>query len=490
MRIISNIDQPLQDEHVLATDPPMRPELPGVWLRRINAFTGRSLTAQALTAEQDARGGRLMLRGQAVSAGLVNGLDVRAAPGALAAAPGEAVLQVAAGLGIALSGEDVMVLTPRQLRLGDVPVFARVDWLDSLPRPDGAAPPPVADAGDGEPPPGGAFSVLPPPLPRRMGPPLATLIGGPVDALLPRVAVLVTEPVRAELAGRGDPSDPCPRDPRDDAYDDWRRLDGSRLALYLWPSEMVAARDASGRRPPDYALPAPGPAFRNALAYRVFGVERGFLPGEIHPWERLGAPLALLGFAPDWKLAFVDRPAVARLGGLPKPRTPAVLQAGSPYLWQARLSQFVEHLGDLDPAGLTPDALAQTFRQLPPVGLLPMDVFDPATRKQFFFPPGFSIRAVPTAIEESSWRFARAPRSCRSISTWPMRSSWTFRCRSAVRTRIVADRNRRSDLRPRHRGTGEPAHGLACPARAGPAAARHATGRPERDTALLPRNRP
>jgi hypothetical protein len=40
MRILSAIDAPLADEHVIGTDPPLRPELPGVWRRRIKAFRG------------------------------------------------------------------------------------------------------------------------------------------------------------------------------------------------------------------------------------------------------------------------------------------------------------------------------------------------------------------------------------------------------------------------------------------------------------------
>ncbi|HWX49309.1 MAG TPA: hypothetical protein VNZ61_14745 [Roseomonas sp.] len=399
MRIVSSIDPPLQDEHVLATDPPMRPELPGVWMRRINPFTGRALSAQALTAEQDLRAGRTRLRGQGVSPGPVSGLTVRPEPGAFAAEPGKAMITVAAGFGLARSGEDVTVASPRRLRLGDLPVFARVDWLDALPRPEGAPPPPAPVGEPGEPPAGGALSLLPPPLPRRMAPRFEALIGSPVDAQLPRVAILVAEPVTAELAGRGDPADPCPRDPRDDPYEDWRRIDGCRLALYLWPSDMVAA-EAADPRPPDYALPAAGPAWRNRLAYRIFAMERGFLPGEMHPWERLGVPLALLGFTPDWHLQFVDSGAVARLGGLPLPRSPVVRQVGSPFLWQARLAQFIEHLADLNPASLTPAMLTAELRQLPPVGVLPMLGFDPAARSQGVFPAGFSVRAAPVAIEQ------------------------------------------------------------------------------------------
>src|SRR5215470_13259726 len=113
MRIISTIDRPLQDEHVIAVDPPLRPELPGVWRRRINPFTGRALSDRALTAEQTARAGIQRLRGQSVTAGILSGLDLLLETGAPGSAPDKARLQLLPGSGLAQSGEDVVVATPR-----------------------------------------------------------------------------------------------------------------------------------------------------------------------------------------------------------------------------------------------------------------------------------------------------------------------------------------------------------------------------------------
>jgi hypothetical protein len=389
MQIVSGIGLPLADEHVLTTDPNLAPELPDVWLRRMNAFPGRSVSADALTAEQEARAGRIRLRGQSVSAGVVRGLGVTIEAGSTAG--GQAMLQVAAGFGLARSGEDIAVATPRRLRLADIPVYARADWLDAAAP---GAPPPGAvapQAGGGTP--GGAFADLTAALPRRMAASFGSLIGSAVDALLPRVAILVAEPVTAELVGRNDPADPCPQDPRDDPYDDWQRIDGCRLALYLWPSEVLAV---AGTSAPDYSLPPPGPALRSELAWRVFHVETRMLPDEMHPWEALGVPLAQIGFKQDWSLLFADRSAVLRLGGLPKLRTAAVRRCGSPSLWQARLSQFVEQLGDLDFSG----PLLNTFRELPPVGLLPASALDTGIRQQKVFPGGFAVSAVPIAAEQ------------------------------------------------------------------------------------------
>ena len=38
MRTVSPIIAPIRDEHVIEVDPPLRPELPGEWRRRINPF--------------------------------------------------------------------------------------------------------------------------------------------------------------------------------------------------------------------------------------------------------------------------------------------------------------------------------------------------------------------------------------------------------------------------------------------------------------------
>src|SRR5207247_4228149 len=117
---------PLSDEHVLSTDPVLAPELPNVWLRRMNAFAGRSVSADALTAEQEARAGRIRLRGQSVTAGVVRGLGTTLEAGA---AGGGAMIQVAPGFGLARSGEDISVATPRRLKPAALPVYARAALL-------------------------------------------------------------------------------------------------------------------------------------------------------------------------------------------------------------------------------------------------------------------------------------------------------------------------------------------------------------------------
>lgn len=389
MDVTQKIRRPLADEHVIGVDPPMRPELPGVWRRRINPFAGRALSDRALTAEQESRSGLQRLQGLALAPGTVEGLEILVDSASVGRGPGEAFFTLAPGHGIARSGEDVSVGGARRMPFGDLPVILRVDHADALAG-EGAPVPETASLADaeGDDAPSGMAERLRPVLPRRLGATLAEIVGNKESAGLPHLGVIVAQPVTATILGRS--SDECPPDPRDDAYVDLQRIDGCRLALYLWPSEAVAI--AGG---PDYSLPAPGPALRNRIAYRVFDNEKLLLDDETHPWEEWGVPLAVAGFDEDWRLDFVDRFSVARTGGTPRPRTPLVPAAGEPRLWQARIDQFVAHLSELP--SLDEPTLRAAFVRMPPVGLLPADLFDPILRRQHFFPGGYGISAVPVA---------------------------------------------------------------------------------------------
>ncbi|MGA9582584.1 MAG: hypothetical protein WBR13_11525 [Allosphingosinicella sp.] len=389
MDVTRKIRRPLADEHVIGIDPPMRPELPGAWRRRLNPFAGRALSDKALTAEQESRSGLQRLQGLALAPGTVEGLEIFVDGASVGHGPDQAFFQLAPGHGIARSGEDVGVGGGRRIAFGDLPVILRADHSDAL-------------AGEGEPVPetesladpegesafSGMAARLRPVLPRRFGPALAEIAANEESAGLPHVGVIVAQPVTATILGRQ--RDECPPDPRDDPYVDLQRIDGCRLALYLWPSEAVAI--AGG---PDYSLPARGPALRNRIAYRVFDNEKLLLDDEMHPWEQWGVPLALAAFDEEWRLDFVDRFSVARIGGTPRPRTPLVPSAGEPRLWQARIDQFVAHLSELP--SLDEPTLRAAFVRMPPVGLLPPDLFDPILRRQKFFPGNFGVSAVPVA---------------------------------------------------------------------------------------------
>nr|WP_166180939.1 hypothetical protein [Altererythrobacter segetis] len=395
MVVVSPISHSLADEHVIGVDPTLKPDQPGVWRRRINAFTGRAVSDRALTAEQDMRSGLQRLHGLSMTSGIVSGMAVSADRLSLGAAPDKAGLRIAPGLGLARSGEDITIPSSRRVNLGTVPVVVPTAMADALRTGATGAvlptPGPAPEIG-----PQAGFSALSgdepmaqrlfPALPRTVSMNLADAIAKPAAVDMPRVAVLIAQPVRATIVGRE--RDDCPPDPRDDPYSDLQRIDGCRLLLYFWPAEMTAR--VSGC---DYSLPPPGPARRNQLAYRVFDMERSLRGEETHPWEAWGMPLALIGFAEDWTLEFVDRSAVVRKGGAPLPRTPMVPKSGNPQLWQARIEQLVEHLAAL------PDFNSATLRRslprIPAAAVLPATSWDAQTRRQHFFPGGFGVTAIP-----------------------------------------------------------------------------------------------
>jgi hypothetical protein len=390
MDVTLPISRSFADEHVIGIDPPLQPELANVWRRRINAFTGRALSDKAMSAEQAMRSGLQRLEGLSRAPGLAEGLMASAEPGAVGLAPATARLLVTPGIGIARSGEDVQIGRPLRIALGDLPVILPVAASDALG--------PMSDAGGGvaaaladanaAPPVAPRPARLAPEAPRRVGDTLAAIAANPKAAALPRVGVLVAQPIAAEILAN--PLDTCPPDPRDDPYVDLQRIDGCRLALYLWPEEMLASDGGA-----DYALVPESPARRNRLAHAVFALEQDFAGDEMHPWEAWGLPLALVGLAPDWSLEFVDRASVARIGGGPRARTALTPGQGDGALWQARLDQFTTQLAEL-PSHDVP-SLQAAFRRLPPVGVLPAALFDPVHRHQHFFPWGYEVTAVPVA---------------------------------------------------------------------------------------------
>ena len=83
MEITKPIRRSFADEHVIGVDPPMRPSQPDVWRRRINAFSGRAVSDRALTAEQALRSGMQRLYGLSLTPGVVAGMEVLPAAGAI-----------------------------------------------------------------------------------------------------------------------------------------------------------------------------------------------------------------------------------------------------------------------------------------------------------------------------------------------------------------------------------------------------------------------
>ena len=446
---VTPIAAPLPGEHVVAVHPVMRPDTDLDWRARLNYWTGRALTADALDQEQESRAGRLAWRGRLVTAGIVSGLDI-----ALEARP-ELTLKAKAGslsgyfahvmpgTGIATTGEDVVIPRPVRLDLDRVPViYARTATSSYL------VPPPAERA-------------------RSKGPWFNELsLGGDLvrwhllnKRYTPWAAVLVLRPVELQnIAGR-ETDTPCMIDESHEAFDDPRRVDAAEFLLVMVPPVLQARPLLKGFKK--------SATWRNRVATLIADLEvertarmetlrreipgqdpvwsTAFLQGELFPWEFFGVPLALIGFEPQPgnpalpPRLFLDRAAVARPGGRARPRVrPAVTLSteaqleppgtGTPAVWQSRVAQLNEHLADLQRDAVfrilptTPDteaqskmrALASRFDFLPPAGLLPRAALHFLTTKEaqtppvkldradtsWFFPGGFGVRAVPVASEE------------------------------------------------------------------------------------------
>lgn len=435
---VNPIVNPLAGEHVVGVSPAMTPDIKTGWNRRLNLYTGRALGDAAFKTEQQVRAGRLATRGQAVSHGVVVGLEVGVEPPE--GEPGGSTLEgftyrIAPGLGLTAGGEDVVLSYPLRVALRDVPVYAPVKVLDR-PRavvvrrpvqplrletvnagavgrldlsgrlerlevtatparplvftpalPQVTSPAPVS-TGEDE----GRLDV------RRVGPTFGELADRGWPEELPQVGVLVLQPVVTEIVGQYDEEDPCEENPENYAFEDWQLADGFRLLFYAWPSEWQP-------------LPPFGDRWRNSVAYAVFNAERRHDPDEPMPWEEVGVPIALVAFDASLRLQFVDRYSVVRAGGKPRRRTPLLGEAGNQFLWQARIQQLAEHLADESLEGVEPAALARQFRQLPPAGLLPAGAVELLTGEAAgraesrvgrspFFPGSYHVSAAPVPLEQ------------------------------------------------------------------------------------------
>ena len=354
------IDDPVVGEQVLSVQPVIARYPTADWQQRLEYFTGRALTHTALQLEQQSRSGHLATLGQAVSPGVVMGLEADAA-----VIDGKVVIEIAAGMGIAASGEIVHINRNQQALLDDVRVYAPASILD-----------PDWESSQGE----GAYVL---------GDTLAELraAGRP----LPEAMILVLQPVAVEHFGQQDSTDPCDYDPSDEAFENWQWLDGCRLALYAWNPKLGP-------------LPMLGMWHRNRVAHAIFDYERSLSEGEVLPWMELGVPVALVGLTDTLDFEFLDRNAVVRRGGEDRGNDVPIQPAGNRFLWQAQFEQFNEQLVDwlmdnptLDPALMNAGA---EFRHLPPVGVLPKEAMNPRQQMQHFFPLSYAVRALAIPYEQ------------------------------------------------------------------------------------------
>ncbi|QSA98406.1 hypothetical protein [Methylococcus sp. EFPC2] len=378
---ITPILSPLNSERILQLSPADATAAAVTWLRRPNLFPGRALTAPTLEARQRWAAGRVVQRAQAFTAGVVNGLEVGYAvtPRSGEATRDRVVLHLSGGRGLAVSGEDVWLPRGIEVDFHALPVVAPPDVFD-----------PEAAPGD-DTPPGGLRA-------RAIGPTLGELLAVN-PGVLPPAGILVLQPVSVDRADL-DPNDPCDRcgcAEENVSFEDWRLADAVRLLWYAWPTEYYGLPGAAAGR------------LRNALAYTVFEAERALPPDAGLPWEQFGVPVALISVNADYVPVFADRSAVVRQGGRAQAsrlqRDTASPSTLAPHprlalLWQARIEQFAEQIAEFDAVAPDPAVLAASFRHLPPVGLLPANAYDLASRTSAFFPAGFDIDAVPVPYEQ------------------------------------------------------------------------------------------
>ena len=390
---ITPIDRPLPGEHIVALAPENAADASRWWLRRPHLFAGRTLTGPTLSARQDWAARHIALRGQAFTPGVVRGLEAALfnTAGGLATSR----LALMQGQGLTVDGEDVRVLQALDVALADLPAVA-----------DPSAFAGMGGAG-GE---GGSLAA------KVVGPTLGAVVAAAAEAL-PRVGILLLQPVVADRIGEFDPTDPCSLEGCGNsdgngnviAFEDWRIGDGARLLWYAWPEEFLSL--------PPMPPGAPG-RWRNDLAWRIFGAERLLGPDESLPWEAFGVPIGLVACDAAWAPLFLDRASVLRQGGRARYGRMGGAADGLgvhwrlPALWQARFEQLAEQIAHQfsaagDPA---PDAatLAADYARLPPFGLLPAHVVDLAAMSSDFFPAGFTLDAAPLPTEQLDAALAEA----------------------------------------------------------------------------------
>ncbi|WP_300317838.1 hypothetical protein [Accumulibacter sp.] len=382
---ITPIDRPLAGEQVVGLAPENAADASRWWLRRPNLFAGRPLTGPTLSDRQGWATRHIALRAQAFTPGVVRGLEAALfnTAGGLAGSR----LALMQGQGLNGDGEDVRVLQALELALADLPAVAD----------------PSAFAGMG-----GAGGVGGSVAAKVVGPALGAVVAALPDAL-PRVGILLLQPVAGDRIGEFDATDPCSLDGCGSAnviaFEDWRIGDAARLLWYAWPEEFLSL--------PTMPVAAPG-RWRNDLAWRIFDAERLLDRDQVLPWEAFGVPIGLVACDTDWTPLFLDRASVVRSGGRARYGRMGGAADGLgihwrlPALWQARFEQLAEQIAAAGEPVADAATLAVDYARLPPFGLLPAHVVDLATLSSDFFPASFTLDAAPLPTEQLDAALAEA----------------------------------------------------------------------------------
>lgn len=411
MQVVQGIAHPLPGERPLEVVPPLAPYVSpgsenGSLRRRLNLFPQRALTHVALSQEQGARMLEGTLLAQAVAPGVVDGFEV-----ALSRTRLGAQLFISPGHGVTTDGNDIELAYPLRLDADAIPVHGAS--LAGWTTPDDGSLHTRAGAGE---------NIALAEFVHDAG---TTSRGLLRAGLLPHALVLVAQPVAVAITAT-DGEVAAAQNATDEVLsEDLAWEDGFRLLWVAWP----ASRPLPPWTRDGQALDT---RFRNRLAYAVFDEERrpaeatgtrsvrrmteprteadppaprrrGEPPApplqQPWPWEVLGVPLSIVGFDGAFRPAFADRAAVVRQGGGRRNRAPLLSMSGDDVLWQARVSQMLEHLSELEPEQRRASRLARHFDRLPPAGLLPLDTVNFLTRRQDFFPPQFDVQVQPVPLE-------------------------------------------------------------------------------------------
>ena len=373
------IESPLDGEQVVGVHPDLKSFTDQDWRRRLNNFSGRTLTHTALRTEQAGRSGRIAALGQLLSPGVINGL-VADLSVEINGSERTDYLNIGTGSGLDVSGEVVTLNRPVQVDILQIPVYAPVTHLQMLPTESEST---VVSTDSVE-------VDLASIMARKMGPVLSEIIDAEID--LPRAAILVLQPVQIEIKLQQE-KDPCELDPEQYAYENWQLVDGARLVLYSWPDEVINLPGHSG-----------DDDWRNQIANSIFSYEQNLPAAEQLPWTGLGVALGVIGFDENWLPQFVDRNAAVRAGGKRRRSASLLSNIGNRFLWQARFEQFNEQLVDVLHS-LTDNrdeaiVAATRFRYLPPVGVLPKNFINLETREQNFFPLPYQLEAIAVPYEQ------------------------------------------------------------------------------------------
>jgi hypothetical protein len=254
------ITDPVTGESLVGTEPQLQQQVdPGWWRKRLNLYTGRTLTVSALDNEQNYRGGLLATLGQAVTAGTVSGLALTMDTGGA-----DPMFSISPGYGLMANGQDVALNTTLKTHLSTVTVIDPLTGTDLY-----------------------SFRQA---------------VGDPTNSTY--AGILLLQPVIAQVSGQeldtgslptvvsGNLGASCNQDPAEYAFEDWQIADAVRLVYLPWPAGVP---DVTNLQLPPME---PQATWRNRLAYAIFEAEAMLGPDDQLPWAMLGVPVALIAFGP------------------------------------------------------------------------------------------------------------------------------------------------------------------------------------------------